>query len=292
MATAAPDPLFDRDALRRRRARAVAQGAADFLIDATAAELVSRLSLVKRRFAAVADLGTASDALRRALAATGQVAKVEAVDLLAAAEDAPLPLGAGSLDLAVSALALQFVDDLPGLLVQVRRALRPDGLFLAAMIGGETLTELRQSFLLAEAETTGGASPRVAPFADVGTAGALLQRADLALPVVDLDRRIVRYSDPLALMADLRRMGATNPLRARRRTPLSRNTLRRAIELYAARFADPDGRVRATFDIVWMSGWAPHQSQPQPLPPGSAKVRLADALGAVERPAKDDDRRG
>lgn len=185
-------------------------------------------------------------------------------------------------DLVVSALSLQGINDLPGALVQIRRALKPDGLLLAALIGGETLTELRQSFATAESEIEGGISPRVAPFADVRDLGGLLQRAGFALPVTDADRITVRYNSAFALMQDLRRMGATNALVERRRTPLRRATLTRTAEIYAARFADGDGRVRATFDIVWLSGWAPHPGQQQPLEPGSAQARLADALGARE----------
>ena len=182
----------------------------------------------------------------------------------------------------VSALTLQFVNDLPGTLIQIRRALRPDGLFLAAMLGGDTLTELRQAFAQAEAEIEGGISPRVAPFVDIRDAGALLQRAGFALPVTDVDRLTVRYRSAFALMHDLRRMGATNPLIERRRAPLRRATLMRMAQVYAERFADPDGRLRATFEIVFLSGWAPHASQQQPLRPGSAQARLADALGTRE----------
>ena len=187
-------------------------------------------------------------------------------------------MGDGRLDLAVSLLALQTVNDLPGALVQMRRALKPDGLLIAAMIGGDTLTELRQSLTIAESEVLGGASPRVAPFVDVRALGGLAQRAGLALPVVDLDRAIVRYADMSALLADLRAMGSANALDARSRKPLPRAALARAAVAYAERFADPDGRLRATFDIVWLSGWAPHESQPKPLQPGSATTRLADAL--------------
>src|SRR5262249_17900560 len=183
----------------------------------------------------------------------------------------------------VSALALQFVNDLPGTFVQVRRALKPDGLFLAALIGGDSLTELRQAFAVAESEREHGASPHVAPFADVRAVGMLLQRAGFALPVADVEKLVVRYESPFGLMHDLRRMGATNALVERRRTPLKRGTLLRMGEIYAERFSDPDGRVRATFDIIWLSGWKPHESQQQPLRPGSAKARLADALGAGER---------
>ena len=175
-------------------------------------------------------------------------------------------------------LALQSVNDLPGALIQIRQALKPDGLFLACLLGGETLTELRQSLTAGEAEILAGAAPRVAPFADVRALGALLQRAGLALPVVDLDRTVVRYENIVALMRDLRAMGATNVLRARSRRFLRRDVLARAGQIYSERFADPDGRLRATFDIVWLSGWAPHESQQKPLRPGSARARLEDAV--------------
>jgi SAM-dependent methyltransferase len=196
-------------------------------------------------------------------------------------ESETLPLEPESIDLALSALALQFVNDLPGVLAQIRRALKPDGLLLAAMVGGDTLTELRQSFAAAEAECEGGVSPRVAPFADLRDVGSLLQRAGLALPVTDVDRVVVRYDSALALMADLRRMGATNILIERRRTPTRRATMLRMAQIYAERFADPDGRIRATFDIIWLSGWAPHHSQPKPLRPGSAKASLEAAVKRV-----------
>jgi SAM-dependent methyltransferase len=168
-------------------------------------------------------------------------------------------------------------------LAQLRRALRPDGLLLAAMMGGDTLTELRQSFAAAEAELEGGVSPRVAPFADLRDIGALLQRAGFALPVTDVDRIVVRYDSAFALMADLRRMGATNILLERRRTPTRRATLLRMAQIYGERFADPDGRIRATFDVIWLSGWAPHESQQQPLRPGSAKASLAEAVKKTKR---------
>src|SRR6185437_15055784 len=189
-----------------------------------------------------------------------------------------LPFAPESLDLALSALGFQFADDLPGMLAQIRRALKPDGLLLAAMIGGDTLTELRQSFAAAEAECEGGVSPRVAPFADLRDLGGLLQRAGLALPVTDVDRVVVRYDSALALMADLRRMGATNILIERRRTPTRRATLLRTAQIYGERFADPDGRIRATFDVIWLSAWAPHESQQKPLRPGSGRVSLEEAI--------------
>jgi SAM-dependent methyltransferase len=198
------------------------------------------------------------------------------------ADEEALPFADNTLDLVVSALSLQAVNDLPGVLVQVRRALKPDGLFLAALLGGDTLVELRQSFAVAESELEGGVSPRVAPFPDLRDMGALLQRAGFAVPVTDVDRITVRYATPLGLLRDLRHMGAANPLVERRRVPLRRATLARAMESYAERFADPDGRVRASFDIIWLSGWSPHESQQKPLRPGSAKTRLADALGTAE----------
>jgi SAM-dependent methyltransferase len=281
--------IFDRALLRTRLRRAGQLGAESFLIDRVAADMAERLSAVLRQFDRGADVGTPSDAVRRALAATGKVASVDAA---AIGDDEVLDLAPGSLDLAVSALALQVVNDLPGLLIQVRRALKPDGLLLAALAGGDTLTELRQAFAAAESEMEGGLSPRVAPFADVRDMGALLQRAGFALPVVDSERLTVRYDTAFALMRDLRRMGATNILRDRRRTPLRRSTLLRMAEIYARRFADPDGRLRATFEIVWISGWTPHESQQKPLRPGSARARLADALGTKEVPAGEKTGRG
>jgi SAM-dependent methyltransferase len=254
------------------------------------------LSTVLRRFDLVVDLGSPGDLVRRALAQCPAIGTVVALDASAddltnhigpcvVADEEALPFADEKLDLVVSALSLQSVNDLPGTLVQIRRSLKPDGLFVAALLGGDTLIELRQSFAAAESETAGGLSPRVAPFADVRAMGALLQRAGFALPVTDNDRLTVRYASPFGLMHDLRRMGATNPLVERRRAPLRRATLMRMVEIYGQRYSDPDGRMRATFDIVWLSGWAPHASQQKPLQPGSAKTRLADALGTRELPA-------
>jgi SAM-dependent methyltransferase len=267
--------LFDRPLLRARQQRAERQGAAMFLLDRVAEDMAERLHAVVRDFAVAADIGTPGDAVRSALA--GRAGQPTHVDLPDRGSE-PLPLAPQSIELAVSALALQFVNDLPGVLAQIRRALKPDGLLMAAMIGGDTLTELRQSFAAAEAEVEGGVSPRVAPFADLRDIGALLQRAGFALPVTDVDRVMVRYDNAFALMQDLRRMGATNVLVERRRTPTRRATLLRMAEIYAERFSDPDGRIRATFDIVWLSGWAPHESQQQPLKPGSAKASLEEAV--------------
>jgi SAM-dependent methyltransferase len=288
-----PSPLvFDRTLIRARRRRAASMGPATFLLDRVADDLADRLSAVLRRFDLALDLGTPGDAVRTTLARLDSIGSVVSADTvldgkgatapLVVADEEAMPFRDAAFDLAVSALSLQFVNDLPGTLVQIRRALKPDGLFLAALIGGETLTELRQSFAAAESEVEGGVSPRVAPFADLRDLGALLQRAGFALPVTDADRLTVRYDSAFALMHDLRRMGATNALFDRRRVPLRRATLMRMAEIYAGRFADADGRVRATFEIVWLSGWVPHPSQQQPLRPGSAKARLADALGTRE----------
>ena len=287
--------IFDRVLIRARQRRAATLGPATFLLDRVSDDLADRLAVVLRRFDLALDLGTPGGALRAALARLESIGGIVAANplplprpdpkdtaLFVAADEEVLPFANGAFDLVVSALALQFVNDLPGTLAQVRRALKPDGLFLAALVGGETLTELRHSFAAAESEIEHGVSPRVAPFADVRDLGALLQRAGFALPVTDVDRLTVRYDTAFALMHDLRRMGATSTLRDRRRAPLKRATLMRTAEIYAERFADDDGRVRATFEIVWLSGWVPHPSQQQPLRPGSAKSRLADALHTRE----------
>jgi len=267
--------LFDRALLRVRRDRALRGGPATFLLDRVVEDMAERLQAVLRPFDSAADIGGAGDQVRDALAGrVGQLARIA----LPERESEPLPLQPGQLDLAVSALAFQFVNDLPGVLAQIRRALKPDGLLLAAIIGGDTLSELRQSFAAAEAELESGMSPRVAPFADLRDLGGLLQRAGFALPVADIDRVVVRYDSAFALMADLRRMGATNVLVERRRTPTRRATLLRMAKIYAERFADPDGRIRATFDVIWLSGWAPHESQQKPLKPGSAKASLEAAV--------------
>lgn len=278
--------------LRARQRRAHALGPATFLLDRAATELGERLSAVLRRFDVAVDLGTPTDAVRRILVASEKVGTIVAAAANAAAldnsflrvasDEEALPFADASLDLVVSVLTLQFVNDLPGTLIQIRRALKPDGLFMAALIGGESLTELRAAFADAESAVDGGLSPRVAPFADVREIGALLQRAGFALPVVDSERLIVRYKSAFALMRDLRRMGATNVIHERRRAPLKRATLERMAKIYAERFSDPDGRVRAIFEIIWLSGWAPHESQQKPLRPGSAAQRLADALGTRE----------
>ena len=279
--------IFDRLLQRRRRSR-VAAAPANFLLDHVAGELADRLSVVLRRFDLGIDLGTPGDAVRVALRRLGAVGMIVGADVIArdkpfvVADEEALPFRDASLDLVVSGLALHSANDLPGVLAQIGRALKPDGLFLAALLGGETLIELRQAFAEAESEIEGGASPRVAPFADLRQLGALLQRAGFALPVTDVEHVTVRYSSAFDLMHELRRMGAANTLVARRRVPLRRTTLMQMADIYARRFADADGRIRATFDIMWLSGWAPHPNQQLPLKPGSAKARLADALGTRE----------
>jgi SAM-dependent methyltransferase len=267
--------LFDRALLAKRQERARKLEPATFLLDRVVADMEERLSAVTREFADAADIWTPDEGVSfgARFKSFARIAPPDAQEVL--------DLQPESLDLALSALAFQFVNDLPGVLAQIRRALRPDGLLLAAMIGGDSLTELRQSFAAAEAELEGGVSPRVAPFADLRDIGSLLQRAGLALPVTDVDRVVARYDNALALMADLRRMGATNILFERRRGPTRRATMLRMAQVYGERFADTDGRIRATFDIIWLSGWAPHESQPKPLRPGSATASLE---AAVKRP--------
>jgi SAM-dependent methyltransferase len=279
----APHLLFDRKLLEIRARRARNAGAERFLLDRAMEELVERLAAVTRRFEAVLDIETPdADALRQSLIQTGQIGKIDEakVDLVTESIAAP----SNDYDLAVSALAMQWFNDLPGVLAQIKRLLKPDGLLLASMVGGDTLFELRAALAAAEEELEGGISPRVSPFVEVRTLGSLLQRAGFALPVTDIDRVTVRYASALELMRELRRMGAANALIERSRKPLRRKTLFRAAEIYSERYADADGRIRATFEILWLSGWAPHESQQQPLKPGSAKTRLADALRVVEMP--------
>jgi len=281
---------FDRELLDHRRRRAVRRGTggADFLHRRVAEDLAERLSLVQRRFAIGVDLGGFEGQLADAVRAGAQVDRLirverDAVFLGAGFEavvgdEEALPLADDSVDLVVSSLSLHLTNDTPGAFVQIRRALKPDGLFLAAVLGGESLSELRASLLQAEAEISGGASPRVAPFADLRDLGGLLQRTGFALPVIDQDRLVVRYDTMFALLADIRALGLANMLRDRSRRPVSRALFLRAAQIYTERFADPDGRVRATFDIVFLSGWKPHESQQKPLKPGSAKHSLAEAL--------------
>ena len=298
----APPRLFDRPLHRRRLDRAAPRfSGANFLKTRAAGDAVERLEVILRSFPLAVDLGARDGAFSAALAGSdarervGLVIETDISARMLAGRSGPrvqldeehLPFADESLDLVVSTLALHWVNDLPGALIQVRRALKPDGLFLGALLGGETLTELRQSLTLAEAELTDGAGLRIAPFADAFDGAGLLQRAGFALPVADVDRVVVRYADPLRLIDDLRAMGETNALVDRARQPLSRAVLARTFEIYAERFTDPDGRLRATFDIITLTGWAPHPDQQKPLKPGSAKMRLADALGVKEQPAGD-----
>lgn len=281
--------IFDDKLLlqRKRRARRAAVPGASFLLERGVEDLGERLSTVGRRFDDAAALFCGTSSTRDALLASGKVQFVRRIEadevFLDCAEGSvggfdDIPLEPESIDLAVSLMSLHEANDLPGALIQIRRALRPDGLFLGAMAGGGTLAELRESLLAAETELSGGASPRVAPFTDVRDAGALLQRAGFALPVADVEALTVRYDSMFGLMRDLRAMGATNVLVDRSRRPAMRRLFMRAAEIYAERFSDPDGRVRATFATVWMSGWAPHHSQQKPLEPGSAKVSLTAVL--------------
>ncbi len=280
----APHIIFDRELLRARQRRAESAGAEKFLLARATEELRERLATISRDFPRAAIVETPdAGSLRKTLLAGG---KISAADILTVDDSTEkIEGGAAPYDLAISLLSMQWFNDLPGVLAQIKRLLKPDGLLLAAMVGGDTLTELRDALASAESETEGGISPRVSPFVEVRVLGGLMQRAGLALPVADVDRFNVRYADALELMRDLRRMGATNTLIERPRKPLRRTTLFRAAEIYRERYADKDARVRATFEILWLSGWAPHESQQQPLKPGSAKARLADALRAVEIPA-------
>jgi SAM-dependent methyltransferase len=255
-----PPRIFDAKAIALHRARAGRLAGDPFLVHEAADGLAARLSGIRRKFP------------RRMEMVLGSDERVEA----------PEPL-----DLLTSVLALHSVNDLPGVLVQARRTLKPDGLFLAALFGGETLTELRQSLAAAEIAIKGGISPRVSPFADVRDLGGLLQRAGFALPVADVERTVVRYADVFSLVRDLRVMGETNALTERSRKPMRRDMLAAALAHYAEHFADVDGKLRATFDIVYLTGWAPHESQQQPLKPGSAKARLADVLGTREQNSRE-----
>ena len=285
--------LFDRRAWRLHRDRAARMGSGDFLHAEIADRLLDRLDLVSRQFPVMLDLGVDDGGLARKLAARPGAEQVFAADpstaLLRAAAPAGiaadpelLPFGEASFDLIASSLVLHWTADLPGALAQLRRALKPDGLLLAAMLGGQTLVELRAALFEAELAEEGGVSPRVSPAIELADAAALLQRAGFAMPVADSETITVSYPDALALMRDLRTMGETNALAARRRSFLRRATLARAAAIYAERFADEDGRIGATFEILFLAGWAPHPAQPQPQPRGSATRRLSDALNAPQ----------
>ncbi len=302
-----PDPIsdtmfvFDRRSVRVHRERAAGTiGDYDFLFREVGERLADRLDDVRRQFPTALDIGCHGGMLAGLFNGRGGIETLVQTDLsprmaavaasagaaiAVAADEEALPFRPSSFDLATSLLSLHWVNDLPGALTQIRLALKPDGLFLAAMLGGQTLNELRQTLMEAEIALEGGLSPRIAPFADVRDAGALLQRAGFALPVVDTETITVSYADPLRLFRDLRGMGESNAVLARRKTFSRRETLMAAAARYRDAFADADGRVPATFQVIYMTGWAPDPSQPRPLHPGSARSRLADALGTGETPA-------
>jgi SAM-dependent methyltransferase len=291
--------IFDRNLIRARRDRiAVSDHLPDFLLARVAADFSERLEIVNRQFPRAASLGAYNGLLARhlrRLSNVGEVIDVEASlrclascsALKVAAYEEALPFALQSLDLVISALSLHLVNDLPGVLAQINQALKPDGLLMAALLGGETLKELREAWLIAETEMLGGASPRVAPFADVRDLGGLLQRARFALPVADSDLVQVTYESPLALMREIKAMGASNALVERRRTPVTRGLLFRAAEVYQEKFALPDGRIPATFEIITLTGWVPHESQQKPLAPGSARVSLKDVLKPPKRDSRE-----
>lgn len=282
------EQLFDADLALLHKKRALKQGdpGARFLMQRAAADLEERLATVERRFENAAALFCLTSDAAMAMRESGKVDQVTRIEADAAllgddgivAATETLPSEPGSHDLIVSLLSLHEANDVPGMLAQIRRALKPDGLFLGAMAGAGTLQELREALLAAETELSEGAAPRVSPFADVRDVGGLLQRAGFALPVTDLENLTVRYDTMFDLMRDLRFMGATSALVARSRKPATRALFMRAAQIYAERFSDPDGRIRASFNIIWMSGWAPHESQQKPLAPGSAKMSLKEAL--------------
>ena len=283
----APPTLFDAKATRRNRARALLRPAPAFLQDAMEAEILWRLDLVLRQFSKLLLIGSAPGDLAARIAQTGKAGHIINAEIVPhgsalVIDPEILPFAPESLDAVIWVAGLESVNDLPGTLIQIRRALKPDGLFLACVLAGESLKELRQSFLAAESETSGGVSPRVIPFAEVRAWGALLQRAGFGLPVADLDRLDVNYGNALTLMRDLKAMGLANPLAARRKGLTPPSLIARAGAHYAQPFANEKGRLKATFELVTITGWAPHESQQKPLKPGSAKFRLAEALGTKE----------
>lgn len=295
--------LFDRALLLRRRERMLsALPKVDFLLQRAADDIDERLALVLRNFPLALELGAGTPCLSERLARHGNIGELIVADHSAAllagqkkhkriiCDEEKLPFGEASLDLVVSLLALHFANDLPGVLIQLRRALKPDGLFMAALPGGQTLNELRSAFMLAEEEITGGVSPRVAPMADVRDYGTLLQRAGFALPVVDSDLVTVTYDSPLKLMRELRIMGGGNVLTDRLKKPLSRALLQRVVEIYERDFSEGD-RIKATFEIIHLSGWSPHPDQQQPLAPGSAQTSLATVLSSCPLPEEDEDKK-
>ncbi len=290
--------MFDRRQVRRQRQRAAETGSfVDFVKNLMVEDIADRLLLINRPFKRILDLGSHDGRLGKLLAERFPEATIVYADpaegwlkgsATGVACDADfLPFADESFDLVVSAGLLHWTNDLPGALIQINRALEPDGLFMAAFPGGDTLFELRRVLFEAEEELTGGVSLRVAPMVDMRDAGGLLQRAGFAMPVSDSDHFTVAYANPLTLLAELRAMGETNAQVSRPRAFLRRDVLMRAAALYAERFAREDGKVLATVELISLSGWAPGPGQPKPLRPGSAKVRLADALGVKEQPLKE-----
>ncbi|MEK9677580.1 MAG: methyltransferase domain-containing protein [Rhodospirillaceae bacterium] len=282
--------VFDRQAVRRHRDRAAAGlNEYDFLFRQANDILIDRLDDIRRAFPRVLDLGCRTGGLAAALQArTGMEmmvqsdlsqAMVSQADGLRLVSDEEFgPFAPDTFDLVVSCLNLHWVNDLPGALIQIRQSLKPDGLFLAALFGGETLTELRQAFLKAEMETMGGAGPRISPMIDIRDAGGLLQRAGFALPVADTETLTVSYGSALKLMRDLRGMGESHSASSRRKSFTRRDTIARAAAIYGERFAGEDGRMLATFEIIMLTGWAPSPDQPQPLARGSGQVSLGAVL--------------
>jgi SAM-dependent methyltransferase len=288
--------IFDRRAVRHHRDRAAARlSKHDFLFREVADRLADRLADINRTFASVVELGSRAGILRDAVSTGGKIANLIETGMSerhgddnrmdAVVDEEFLPFAANSLDLVLSNLSLHWVNDLPGALIQIRRALKPDGLFLAAMLGGDTLKELRHALIEAETGVTGGISPRLSPFAELGDAAGLLQRAGFALPVADTDTITVTYKDAFALMRDLRGMGETNAVAARTTGFTRRAVIFEAAARYAGLYGGRDGRIPASFQILYMAGWSPHESQQTPLRPGSAEARLADALETDEHPA-------
>lgn len=294
MSRPAPPQVFDRSRIRQLRERSVVNYPKySFLKERAAEELVERLADTPRMFDLALDLGSHTGIVADELARVGKASQVIAADIsegMAAscqtsafvADEERLPIGDQKLDLVTSLLSLHGVNDLPGTLVQIRRALKPDGLFIGCLFGAGTLKELRTSLMQAEVEMLGGAAQRIAPLPGLQDMAGLLQRTGFALPVADVDRITVRYSTPFDLIADIKGMGEGAAFADASRPPLSRRILSRMAEVYAEQFADPDGRLRASFEIVWLSGWAPAPGQPKPLKPGSAKQSLASAVGAQE----------
>ncbi|SFI74349.1 methyltransferase domain-containing protein [Albimonas pacifica] len=283
---AQPPALFDRALwLARRARRALPRPEARFLHEAAIEGVLDRLSMVAdRTFPKAALVWPGAPEWAPALAAHPRVGALETAPLTA---EEVLPLAPGGFDLAVLGFTLHWANDPVGVLIQMRRALKPDGLLIACGLGGATLAELREALAEAEAATTGGLSPRISPMGEIRAMGALLQRAGLAMPVADVDRIETSYADSLALMRELRAMGEANALHARNRAPLRRELLARACAIHAERRPAEGGRVAAAFEIVTLTGWAPGPDQPQARRPGSAVARLADALGTTERPTGD-----